>query len=298
MLSAAKKECNDGRNQRKKYMDCNITPLLIEEAKESSRLLFAKVDQVKIKSHFTTSLIIPAYNEEKRIESFLTSLKDRIDVFDQIIVVCDGTDKTAEVARSIDDNFIVLEYEKKMGKGGAILEGFRHANGDIIGYVDADGSVGVNDIIKVFHSVELGSPVAIASRWLRGSRIVKKQPLLRIILGRFYHYLSFAILGLEYKDTQCGLKAYERDVLSVIMKELRLTNLSFDTAFLYHCKLIGYRVSEIPVTWTDTEGSKYRPIRASLLMFGTLIALKLAHSKRARLWKNILEIGNKMIGSF
>ena len=234
------------------------------------------------KSNETFSLIIPAYNEEKRIGPFLERIKSDLPADWEIIVISDGDDKTADIARSFDNRFKVYEYKNKLGKGGAIIEGFKRSNGDIVGYVDADGALNVTEILKVFHSVNTISPVAIGSRWVKGSRITTKQPFIRIILGRFYHYATFALLGLRQKDTQCGLKAYHISVLKEIIERLTLRNLSIDTAMLYHCKLLNYKIIEVPVIWNDVGGSKFHPVKAAVVMFATLLGLRLSHATKSK----------------
>ena len=243
------------------------------------------------------SLVIPAYNEEKRIGSFLEDLNDRMPRDYEIIIVCDGSDRTADMARSYGDRFRVLQYKHKLGKGGAILEGFKNARGSVIGYADADGSLGISEIVNVFQSVKTSDSVAIASRWVSGSKIVVRQPVLRIILGRLYHYVTFFMLGVKQKDTQCGLKAFGKDAVHEVMKHLTLNNISTDTAMLYHCKLLNYSVVEIPVTWKDVTGSKIHPVKTSLVMFATLLGIRLAHKSKSRRMKAILKKMHRIVKS-
>ena len=145
------------------------------------------------------SLVIPAYNEEKRIRPFLEHLKSELPEGWEVIVVCDGTDNTANIVRSIDNRFKVIEFEHRLGKGGAIKAGLNVAHGDILGYADADGAISFGEVLKVFGAVNEDTQVAVGSRWVRGSRLERKQPLMRVILGRLYHYVSFALLRLTIK---------------------------------------------------------------------------------------------------
>ena len=264
-------------------IEISTPPLGYEVHFDNKEQRFEMFDEIVLKKPemMECSLVIPAYNEESRIMPFLEDISKNLPEKWEIIVVCDGTDRTAEIALSFGDRFTVLEYGHKLGKGGAILEGFYRAKGDIVGYVDADGALGSSDIIKVFSKVDEQNPVAIASRWVRGSDIIERQTFFRIVLGRVYHYATFAILGLREKDTQCGLKAYRKDVIEKVMKRLTLKNLSIDTAILYHCKLLNFRVAEVPVRWCDVDGSKFRPFKTALVMFATLIGIKMAHSRNA-----------------
>lgn len=225
------------------------------------------------------SLVIPAYNEEKRIRPFLEHLKAELPEGWEVIVVCDGTDNTANIVRSIDNRFNVMEFENRLGKGGAIKAGLIAARGDALGYVDADGAISFSEVLKVFGAVNEDTQVAVGSRWVRGSKLEKKQPLTRMILGRLYHYFSFALLGLTIKDTQCGVKAFQADMVKDKLNGVTLRNLSFDTALLYHCQKSGARIAEIPIVWRDVKGSKVNPLKTAMVMFLSLLGLKLAHSQ-------------------
>ena len=265
----------------------------IEEDIQDSELRFNPLKyNSSLSSHKKTcSLVVPAYNEEARITPFLEDISENLPNDWEIIIICDGNDRTADIARSFGERFMVIEYDHKLGKGGAILEGFSKAKGEIVGYVDADGALGSYDIMRVFSKVSSQFPVAIASRYVWGSNIIEKQTFLRILLGRLYHYTTFAILGLRHKDTQCGLKAYTKDTINVIRSRMKLTNLSVDTAILYHCKLLNLRVVEVPVRWRNVGGSKFKPFKTAFLMFVTLVGLRMAHSKKAeRLKKIFLEL--------
>ena len=228
---------------------------------------------------YLCSLIIPAYNEEKRIKPFLEDLKTKIPVNWEVIIVCDGTDKTAEIARKIDDRFRVLSFSKRLGKGGATKKGFMAATGQILGYVDADGAIPWESIHKVFEVVIKGEMAAVGSRWMKNSKVLIRQPIMRVILGRLYHYFTMLFLDIELKDTQCGLKVYKKEVVNKILKDIIISNLSFDTAFLYHTKKAGYGITEIPIIWKDMDGSKISPVKTSFIMFITLIGIRLAHSR-------------------
>ena len=243
--------------------------------------------QVNLKAK--CSLVIPAYNEEKRIGPFLRSVKEYLADFHEIILILDGTDNTAEIARTIDPRFRIKEYDHRLGKGGAILEGFKMSSGEVMGYVDADGAISCAEVRKVFASVVNGNDVSIGSRWVKGAQVKTKQPLIRIILGRLYHYMAFAFLGLKTKDVQCGLKAFRAETVKIILHRVTLRNFSFDTAILYHCKKQGYNIEEVPISWKNVEGSKVRPFKAAFVMFISLLGLRIAHSRNSEKLENIVE---------
>ena len=245
---------------------------------------------------YLCSLIIPAYNEENRIGPFLEDLKAKIPQNWEVIIVCDGTDKTAEVAKKIDDRFKVLSFSKRLGKGGATRKGFLAATGEVIGYVDADGAIPWESIQKVFDVVIKREAAAVGSRWMKHSKVVVKQSMLRIVLGRLYHYFTMLFLRVNIKDTQCGLKVYKREVVDNILKDITISNLSFDTAFLYHTKKAGYGIAEIPITWKDMDGSKVSPVKTSFVMLITLIGIRFAHSRFSKKVFQFLKNNYKTFG--
>lgn len=237
----------------------------------------------------THSLIIPAYNEENRIGPFLDHLKENLSSEWEIIVVCDGNDSTAEIARASGNRFNVLEFNKRLGKGGAVIEGFKAAHGKIVGYVDADGAISFTEISKVFDSVGETTQVSVGSRWVKGSRLLKSQPMLRVILGRLYHYMSFALLGIKVKDTQCGIKAFEANTVREVMDSVTLKNLSFDTAIIYHCIRAGAKIAEVPIVWNDVDGSKVNPFKTAFIMFLSLLGIRLANSRNKMKFSGIID---------
>ncbi len=245
--------------------------------------------------YHTYSLVIPAYNEEKRIVPFLEHLKNNLSREWEVIIVCDGNDRTADIARSVSSQFNVLEFKKRLGKGGAVKEGFKVAHGNIIGYVDADGAISFREIAKVFNVVDGTTQVSVGSRWVKGSKLVKSQPFLRVILGRFYHYMSFALLGIRVKDTQCGIKAFEANTVRNVMNSVTLKNLSFDTAIIFHCMRKGAKIAEVPIVWNDVEGSKVNPIKTAFIMFLSLLGLRLANSKNKGRFSDIIDTVRDMM---
>ena len=133
---------------------------------------------------------------------------------------------------------------------------------------------------------------------MKNSNVVVSQPILRVVLGRIYHYFTILFLRINTKDTQCGLKVFKRDVVLNIVKDITISNLSFDTAFLYHTKKAGYIVNEIPITWKDMDGSKISPIKTSFIMFITLIGIRMAHSKFSKKILEFLKLNYKTFDYF
>lgn len=226
------------------------------------------------------SVIIPAYNEEKRIGRVLGDVADYLKSKTQkyeIIVVCDGcNDKTVEIVnrfRLKNKSVRCLSFPERLGKGGGVIEGFKSADGRIIGFIDCDTSFPirqVNNLVRYLNSYDF----VIGSRWIRGSRIIVKQRLNRIILSRGFNLIARILFGLPYKDTQCGVKFGSKKAVEQAIGKMRTRGFEFDVELLWRLKQLGYRVKEVPITWRDSKGSTVK-ISNSLAMLTSLIRLRL-----------------------
>ena len=226
------------------------------------------------------SLIIPAYHEKNRI---MKSLDKYIPVLEstglkyEIIVVIDGEDGTENLLDGIKN----LNYYKpllRLGKGGAVKKGFSLAKYSYIGYVDADGSLSAEDFKNLLSSLK-DKPCAIASRYLKDSKWINKEPLFNRISGRGFNFLVNAFFRLNVKDTQCGAKFFNKDIIDRILPAVYVRNRTFDVSILYHVKRSGYKINEMPVTWNHDNNSNM-PIKAAIIpMFVTVVAIKLMNSR-------------------
>ena len=223
------------------------------------------------------SIVIPAYNEEERIETVISNYSNYFQN-QEIIVVCDGSDNTSSIIKKLSKNYPtirLLSFEKRLGKGGAIIEGFKVANGDKIGFVDADESVHPNDVKKMFDALSDADGV-IASRRLKDSQILVKQPLKRRITSKTFNIMVRTIFGLDFKDTQCGAKVFRKKVIEDVLNELKTKKFEFDVELLWKLKNKGYKIIEFPVTWKHSEGSSFSLSNAPTMFFSLL---------KVRLWK-------------
>jgi len=225
------------------------------------------------------SLVIPAYNEEDRIKTVLSRYANHFHLQDQeIIVVCEGTDSTRNIVKKLSKkcpNVKLLSFEKRLGKGGGIIEGFKAAKGERIGFADADESVEPDDIKKMFDLLSRVDGV-IASRKLKESRILVKQPLKRRIASKIFNILVRMFFGLNFKDTQCGAKVFRKEAIKNVLVELNTKGFEFDVELLWRLKNKGYKVIEFPITWKHSEGSNFSLSNAPKMFFSLL---------KVRLWK-------------
>ncbi|MDI6888174.1 MAG: glycosyltransferase family 2 protein [Methanocellales archaeon] len=222
------------------------------------------------------SLIIPAYNEEKRIEKSLTDYqafagKNYSDY--ELLVVCDGcTDRTPEIVKEFcrqDSHIKILEFPHKLGKGGGVLEGFKVAKGDLIGFVDADGAVSPEEFDKLVKALN-GADCAIASRHVATSKILAKQSLLRRTASRGFNLLVRMMFGLPFKDTQCGAKVIKKNIVDDILPKMISRGYEFDVELLWRIKKSGRIIKEVPITWHHKGESRFSLKYAPRMFFGLL----------------------------
>jgi dolichol-phosphate mannosyltransferase len=218
------------------------------------------------------SLIIPAYNEESRIESVVKNICDQFPG-QEIIVVCNGcidnTHHILNALRSRYSNMQILNFPQKLGKGGAIIEGFRAAEGEKIGFADADDSVEPGEIEGMFAALSEADGV-IASRRLSKSIITVQQSIIRRFSSRVFNIIVRALFGLNFKDTQCGVKVFRKEVIKDVLNSLSATGFEFDVELLWKLKSKGYRVVEFPVIWKHVEGSTFRLTNAPVMLLSLL----------------------------
>lgn len=235
-----------------------------------------------MKSEPGVSLIIPAWHEADRIgptlEGYLFALS-HLGTPLEIIVVMDGVGDGTEhvVDRFADRGVRKLVFPEKLGKGGAVLAGFRSARYNYLGYVDADGAVPPHELTKMVKLLE-HSDCVVASRWLRKSRVVRREPLFNIVAGRFYNFLVRSLLFLPVHDTQCGAKFLRREVAHHALNSTAITNRAFEAWLLYHIQKSGGKILEVPTEWSH-DGRSRMPIgKAIPVMFLSLVGVRMMNS--------------------
>ncbi len=217
------------------------------------------------------TLVIPAYNEEKRIQSLL---KDLSDFRGEIIFVCDGTDATpAIIAAFAADHpslsIRCLTFSARLGKGGGVVAGLREASTRYVGYMDADGSTSLAEMERLFDRLA-DVDGAIGSRWLPGSVMTVRQGLRRRAESRLFNLAVRLLFGLDYRDTQCGAKVFRREALEAVLPSIRSTGFEFDVELLWRLAQSGCRVEEVPITWENRDESKVGTADAKEMLSGMI----------------------------
>jgi glycosyltransferase involved in cell wall biosynthesis len=206
------------------------------------------------------SIIIPAFNEEKRLPATMKKVREylaRSDwEFAETVVVDDGSsDHTAEVAGA--ESARVLHNPGNRGKGYSVRHGMLEAKGDWALLTDADLSTPIQELDKLWAALERDRPnVVIGSRALDRSLIGVRQPVFRETVGRFFNVVMRLVTGLPYRDTQCGFKLFETRAAREIFSRQQLNGFGFDVEVLFIARRLGYRVIETPVRWDDVAGTK------------------------------------------
>jgi dolichyl-phosphate beta-glucosyltransferase len=206
------------------------------------------------------SIIIPAYNEEKRLPATLARVQQYLAAsnweFSEIVVVDDGSrDGTVKVAEAA--GVCVLRNPGNRGKGYSVRHGMLQANGEWALFSDADLSSPIEEVERLWGAAEREhAPVVIGSRALDRSMVGVHQPFFREMSGRFFNLAMRAVTGLPFHDTQCGFKLFETAAAREIYKRQTLDGFGFDVEVLYIASHLGYRTLEVPVRWNNVEGTK------------------------------------------
>jgi glycosyltransferase involved in cell wall biosynthesis len=219
------------------------------------------------------SIVIPAFNEESRVGGTVLDLMRVFGGEAEVIVVDDGSrDRTGAVARGL--GAVVLRHDVNRGKGAAIKTGLGSSRGGVVGFVDADGSTDAESVKRVFDSVD-GCDIAVGSRHTIDSFVPVKQSIIRVISSRIFNLLVRLILNLNLRDTQCGCKAFKKEVIDRVMDKSRFDGYVFDAEILYRGMKAGASIKEVGIVWRAKGGSKFSILGDSLKMFRDIVWLRL-----------------------
>ena len=226
------------------------------------------------------SIVIPAFNEEKRLpptfEKIAAWLRTK-QIIVEVIVVDDGsTDGTARVAQEaarILPSIRVLRNGQNYGKGYSVRHGMREARGRVALFTDADLSAPIEEADKLLAALD-SSDVAFGSRALNRRLISVHESRFRELAGILFNKMVKVVLWIPFVDTQCGFKAFRMDRARILFEQQRIERFGFDPELLYLARHHGLRAVEIPVRWAHDPHTKVNMMRDSVLMFAELLAIR------------------------
>ena len=231
------------------------------------------------------SIIIPDYNDEKRLAP---TLVDTIDYCEnrginyEIIVVDDGSkDGTSGIVNKINkirSQVKLIKLPKNYGKGHAVKTGMLNAHGQILLFADADGSTPITEFEKLEKAIADGAQIAIGSRAMPSIDTSVKTHLHRKIMGRIFNFFVNQFLLPNIADTQCGFKLFTAEAADFLFKMQRSNQFSFDLELLFIARRAGLKIQEIPVNWKNASGSKVNLITDSIKMFKDIFCFKIRYS--------------------
>jgi len=224
-------------------------------------------------AHPQLSIVIPAYNEAARIDATLDRVLRCVAECGweaEVLVVDDGsTDGTPEIVErwmEHSDRLHLIQNPGNRGKGYSVRNGLLQAAGDVVMFTDADLSAPMVEAERLLAALRDGADVAIGSRWLDRERQTIEQPMYRQIFGRCFNWITRRVMGLPFKDTQCGFKAFRRDAAQVIFRLQTIERWGFDPEILFIARKLRYVIREVPVTWGHDERSRLSYLKDGMKM--------------------------------
>ncbi|MCW8965858.1 MAG: glycosyltransferase [Candidatus Pacearchaeota archaeon] len=235
------------------------------------------------------SIVIPAYNEEKRIRSTLESYidffkdivkKKEIKNFEIIVVVNNSSDKTFDIVKEFNSKHLKAFNFNRGGKGFAVTEGFKEAlkrDSNLIGFVDADMATSPKDFYDLIKKIGECDGI-IPNRWHKESVIKPERTLTRKIFSKGFNFGVNTLFWFNHPDTQCGAKLFRRELIETIIPYLGSSQWSFDVDLLFYAKKHKAKIKSIPTVWIDKEGSHINKLKTPITMAMSVMRLRLFYS--------------------
>jgi len=229
------------------------------------------------------SIVIPVYNEEKRVQSFLFSVIEYLrgrDFSYEVIIADDGSiDGTIAITEALlkarlPDKYRILRLPQNKGKGAAIKSGMLEAAGEHICFLDADGSTSIQELDNFIPRFDPDHDLYIATRTIK-----HKAPLKRKFFGYGYIYLANLLLGLRVADITCGFKCYTRKSARTIFPLQTINNWSFDAEDIFIARKFGYNIKQIPVKWQHVGESKVKVFKNVVICAFDLLRIRIHDSR-------------------
>jgi dolichyl-phosphate beta-glucosyltransferase len=234
------------------------------------------------------SLVIPAFNEVATIQSTLRAIRAYLEPRGcayELIVAADGTDGTREAAAALVSEMpvTVMGEPERRGKGRGVREGMLAATGEIVGFLDADYKVTIDEIEKVLPWFDQGFDVVIGSRAAAGADVRVRQPWYRRIGSKGFALVMRPLIGLYgIKDTQCGFKFFRAEVARDLFSRQQIDGYMFDVEILSLALRLNYRTKEIGVRWQDDGDTRLRLVTGNWRNMRDLLRIRFGVRRSVR----------------
>jgi dolichyl-phosphate beta-glucosyltransferase len=208
-------------------------------------------------------ILIPSLNEARRLPDTLTRTIEYLEAqtySSSLVVIDNGSiDQTVDLASKVRSNHVSVNVIgcAQRGKGAAVRRGFHTSRARFVGYMDADLATPIETLDIVVPMLENGSQAVVGSRRVDGAVLAERQPFLRIASGAAFRMMANLVLR-EIADTQCGFKFFAGDLVRTVAHQLSIDGFAFDIELLWAVTRYGAQVTEVPVKWSDREGSTLR----------------------------------------
>jgi dolichyl-phosphate beta-glucosyltransferase len=209
-------------------------------------------------------VVIPAYNEGRRLPPTLDKIQRYLAGRPHEIVVVDDGSQDDTAARAAAAGVTVVKSEGNRGKGHAVRQGMLRARGQRRLMTDADLSTPIEELDRLLRKMDEGYDVVIASRALPGSNVEVRQPWYRENSGRLFNFCVRVVALPGLQDTQCGFKLFSAEATEKAFGPARLDGFSFDVEALFIARRRGFRIAEVPVTWRNDEATRVNTLKGAV----------------------------------
>jgi dolichyl-phosphate beta-glucosyltransferase len=234
------------------------------------------------------SIVVPMYNESSRVESGLKEILSYLQKAQssaEVILVDDGSrdDTVARVEALLGRigirNAKILKLGINRGKGAAVREGMRSATGKVRLFADADNATPIEELERLVPLVSTPTTIVIGSRALADSDIEQRQAWWRQLMGKTFNLFPKLLLGLPFRDTQCGFKLFGEKAAQICFAKQKIERFAFDVELLWIARLEGFDVREVPVRWRHVSQSRVNPLIDSLKMARDALMIRRMHAR-------------------
>lgn len=238
----------------------------------------------------TMSFVIPVFNEEKRIGRTIEALKTLevpgTIVLEKVIFVNDGSKDSTEakilstknqLKKHLKAKIEIISYSRNRGKGAAIRRGMKASNSDYTLFFDADMSTPLSEIIKFIPQMEWGVQTIIGTRKNGKSTVITHQPYIREFMGKCFTRLTNTLLQTNATDLTCGFKAFSKTSKEEIFGRTVINRWGYDAELIFLIRKLGYSSVEVPVIWSNQQGSKVKIYQAVPQSLWDILKIRWTH---------------------